>query len=502
MKHLQLFETYNSNKELDKLASEIIMLIAQETYTLTKRLWDMNEDNPELRGVFYNIIGLDSLKDVNIEEYDEIKGFLNEFGLRIELKRMEKIKNTKGYFRKTSLYTGIISMNYDNALVEIITEHRNNKIDNGKKYDDQDIYFDIYYAFIHTLYHELIHAYDYYRSKGNFDIDKRSLKYYNELDTKNFEPSGDDMDAEVFKKYLKLRHEIDARFAETIKNIYLSVMEFDDSKKDGVSVKMKPFEKVYKEFKSNFPGWKVLTPKMKKRLEQKLGKFYEIESDNISKDNINEMAYTRYEKDDDILPKEILDQLKLKLGFKRFIRIGSGRFGTAFRISNTKVLKITKDLKEYEYAKKIEGQKNVHITDVYKTFHFNYNNEQYVVILKEFCEVDESYFDNIIDSFLEYTGKEMSLSYISSEFLYGDVNKQTLDKFFKRYKDNGGTKTGWMEQWYDMIMELKSKKIYVKDFNGSNVGVKPSTGKLCIIELGLGYWEKIKFQDEDKIDFS
>lgn len=221
---------------------------------------------------------------------------------------------------------------------------------------------------------------------------------------------------------------------------------------------------------------------------------------------LNEMAYTRYEKNDDILPKEILDQLKLKLGFKRFTRIGSGRFGTAFKISNTKVLKITKDLKEYEYAKKIEGQKNVHIADVYKTFHFTNKLEkdynQYVCILKEFCNINEHYFDNIIDSFLEYTGKEMSLSYISSEFLSGDINKQTLDKFFKRYKDNGGTKTGWMEQWYDMLMELKSKKIYVKDFNGSNVGTKSSTGKLCIIELGLGYWEKIKFQDEDKIDIS
>ena len=217
---------------------------------------------------------------------------------------------------------------------------------------------------------------------------------------------------------------------------------------------------------------------------------------------LNEMVYTRYDKEDDVLPKEILDQLKIKLGFKRFTRIGSGKFGTAFKISNTKVLKITKDLKEYEYAKKIEGVKNEHIADVYKTLHFNYNNEQYVVILKEFCKVDESYFDNLIDRFLEYTGNEMSLSYISSEFLYGDINKNGLDSYFKKYKDNGGNNSWLMGEWYNMLMELKSKKIYVKDFNGSNVGIKPSTGKLCIIELGLGYWKKIKFQDEDKIELS
>jgi hypothetical protein len=224
---------------------------------------------------------------------------------------------------------------------------------------------------------------------------------------------------------------------------------------------------------------------------------------------LSEMAYSRYDKNDDILQKDVLDALKIKLGFKRFTRIGSGRFGVAFKISNNKVLKITKDLKEYEYAKIIEGVKNRHIADVYKSFHFKNNNEdeyynKYACILKEFCNVDESYFDNIIDDFLEHTGKEMSLSYVSSEFLSGDIDKMTLDALFERYKNNGGAQIEWMRQWYDMLMELKSKRIYIKDFNGSNVGTKQSTGELCIIELGLGYWDWdiIKFQDSDKIEIN
>ena len=219
------------------------------------------------------------------------------------------------------------------------------------------------------------------------------------------------------------------------------------------------------------------------------------------KNFLNELAYSRYDKDDEILPLEILSNIKNKLGIKRFSRLGSGKYGTAFKISNTKVMKITKDLKEYEYAKKIEGLKNVHIADIYKTYHFKYQNELYAIIIKEFCKVDEDYFDNFIDSFLEYTGNEMSLSYISSEFLYGDVNLKTLDNYFKKYKDNGGTKTGFLDEWYDMLLELKSKKIYIKDFNGSNIGIKPSTNKLCVIELGLGYWDTIKFADEDTIIF-
>ncbi len=221
-------------------------------------------------------------------------------------------------------------------------------------------------------------------------------------------------------------------------------------------------------------------------------------------DFLNEMAYTSYDKNDDVLPKEILDQLKMKLGFKMFKRLGSGRYGTAFKVSPDKVLKITRDLKEYEYAKKIEGLDNEHIANVYKTFYFEYDSSKYAVILKELCKVDEHYFDRIIDSFVEYTGKETSLSYISSEFLFGDITKSQLNNYFKKYKDNGGFASGFADEWFMMLMELKSKNIYIKDFNGANVGMKPNN-KLCVIELGLGeiWWggNKIKFEDDDYLTF-
>lgn len=219
---------------------------------------------------------------------------------------------------------------------------------------------------------------------------------------------------------------------------------------------------------------------------------------------INEMAYTSYDKSDDILPPEILNKIKVKLGFKRFTRIGSGKYGTAFKVSNTKVVKISRDLKEYDYAKDIEGLKNKHIADVYKTYHFKYDTDSYVIVIKEFCNVDEYYFDKVINSFYEYTGKDMSLSYLSSEFLFGDINKQTLNKFFKLYKDNGGLYVDWMEQWYDMLIELRNHGIYVKDFNGSNVGTKLTSNELCIIELGLGGslgGKYGKFQNQDELEY-
>ena len=136
----------------------------------------------------------------------------------------------------------------------------------------------------------------------------------------------------------------------------------------------------------------------------------------------------------------------------------------------------------------------------YKTYHFKYEDESYAIIIKEYCDVNEDYFNRVIDGFLEYTIGDMSLSYISSEFLFGDIKKTILDSYFKRYKNNNGPYTGYMEQWHNMLMELKSKKIYVKDFNGSNVGIKQN-GNLGIIELGLGYVYNIKLDKNDEIKY-
>lgn len=237
--------------------------------------------------------------------------------------------------------------------------------------------------------------------------------------------------------------------------------------------------------------------KMKESIEIDKNPIFTREPYVKSFENWSNESFTKH---DDILPKEILKQIQKKLNFKQFKRLDSGRYGTAFKISSSKVLKITKDLKEYEYAKKIEGLKNTHIADVYKTYHFTYDDTKYAIIIKEFCRMNVDWMDKLIDSFVKYTGDKMSLSYISSEFLSENITKTIFDNYFKTYNKNQGNYNS--DDWYDMIMELKEKKIYVKDFNGSNVGMKLKSNHICIIELGLGYWENIKFNPDDNINLN
>ena len=202
--------------------------------------------------------------------------------------------------------------------------------------------------------------------------------------------------------------------------------------------------------------------------------------------------------DEDKIPADLVNYVKDKLGYKRSKLLGCGRYGCAFKVKGNKVLKITTDLKEYEYAKKIEGLNNKHIADIYDVYHTDYNGEKYAIIIKEYCGVSSEWMDRLIDSFLEYSYGNMSLSFISSEFLSNDVSINKLNDYFKEYKRNEGNYD--LDDWYDMLMELKKHNIYVKDFNGDNIGMKDNINgrnSLCIIELGLGWWDNIRFPKSD-----
>jgi len=203
--------------------------------------------------------------------------------------------------------------------------------------------------------------------------------------------------------------------------------------------------------------------------------------------------------DDNIIPSQLIDVIKdsLKININKLL--GCGKFGCAFKIDNNKVLKISTDLKEYEYAKKLKGIRNKHIADIYDVYYIEYNNEKYVIIIKEYCLLESNNINKKIESFEKYSFGDMTLTYLSSEFLHGDISLHKFKSYFDEYEKNEGTYD--LSEWYYMIMELRKHKIYVKDLDENNIGYKVYNGKksLCIIDLGLGYWNNINFKKEDEL---
>ncbi len=202
------------------------------------------------------------------------------------------------------------------------------------------------------------------------------------------------------------------------------------------------------------------------------------------------------------IPVEVLEKIKEKFGFDKFKQIGVGLFGTAFKINNNMVAKVTSDLDEYTYAKKIVGRQNKHIADIYGVYHFEYNNRRYAVIIKEYCKMDKADVNDLIDKFDISTNNKVSLSYLSSEYIAGQIPKDEFNKYIDSYIKSGLGRESLIRDWAEMVAEIKSYRIYVKDFNAGNIGFKKS-GNLCMIELGLGgNRSSIKMDKEDKLIFA
>lgn len=210
-----------------------------------------------------------------------------------------------------------------------------------------------------------------------------------------------------------------------------------------------------------------------------------------------ENYYTAFDEEDDVLPKEVLNKIKEKMGFTTFKRLGSGGYGTAFKVGANLVLKITRDISEYRYAKKISGKMLKHVANVFGVFHFKYDYEDYALITKELCKTDANYYDNKLEKFFLNTGKEYSISWMCYKFLENEITKKDLDNYFKKYY-SVVEKDWFSEQLYDMIMELKKHKIIIKDLNGANLGLNKN-GDLCLIEIGF-YYSKTTLNKKDKYE--
>jgi hypothetical protein len=94
---------------------------------------------------------------------------------------------------------------------------------------------------------------------------------------------------EFAKKYLNLQQEIWARFSETMNRVRFSEADFAKTAdgKDYFKSTMKPFDRVYKEFKYSFNGFHVLSKNAKNRLVRKLSQFWHIEEEKVKEANKN-----------------------------------------------------------------------------------------------------------------------------------------------------------------------------------------------------------------------
>ena len=269
-----LDEDYATHNELKTLTDEVFMQICERLAEVAfyKKTSNVFEDMIKIHYVFRKVK----------KEYTNLRDFINNFELEVVITGAGK---AHGLFKPTSVESGTIGINFErnvdrteemlNQIViprveEPITEELVTEMTRA-------LYFAIYDKDIaSTLLHELQHAYDAWRSKNKFVNNTKMGKF------RNKQTSNDSDEDDKYNSYLKLQHEVNARFSQALEAITLYDYNFGkDPTKAFNKRTMRPFDTVLNDFKQSFNGWNVMSPSVQKRLVNRISKMYHEASDKI-----------------------------------------------------------------------------------------------------------------------------------------------------------------------------------------------------------------------------
>jgi hypothetical protein len=291
LKYMKLYESYNSQKDLESLVDTIFEFMSEDLYTKHKNKY---------YAVQVPSIQLDT---INTRHYPTLIPFMESYGKLIVM--IANDSDIDGYNFENSL--GVyycIENEIDNSEIDryIFIKENNHTIEYVNEYllrkkPKDEILALIKYSLTNiyskTLLHELQHAFDDFRSDGKaFNIRKDSkedrirLEYLNNKDGNELKEEERVFIGKKYLEYSNSKHEVDARFTSTVYNTNFYIWDFDKSIKEEKDVlSMVDFKEAYRSFKSNITNYRHLSEEEKKRLGQKFGKFYELEKDFIKMKN-------------------------------------------------------------------------------------------------------------------------------------------------------------------------------------------------------------------------
>jgi predicted nucleic acid-binding Zn-ribbon protein len=326
MAHIALFETYQSQKDLESLAKSILEFMAERSLEALTHRWQKIKTIASIK-----------LANFNPTAFGVLADFINDFK-NVEFHYVDKQEmahhcnpNAKACYLSVSSKgvnsQRLVLLEEDDYLLSRINSYVELwDYENTQQVVDQMVYSMSTKTMTHLI-HELQHAYDDWRSGGKYvrvtgDYEANSQKYdelsnklnkvtdseYNQLRDaiakKHGKPTPDTDKVERLKdeeaaflarhhtQYLRQAHEVDARFTQTIHSTDFYEYDLDatlDQNKD--VYRMKPYKEVLAQFKRKFHGYSLMTPKTQKRLLHHFGKFYLLETEFVEEMNRKSKTY-------------------------------------------------------------------------------------------------------------------------------------------------------------------------------------------------------------------
>jgi hypothetical protein len=280
-----LKENFEVINEISMLTTDVLKAaIRNFVYTAIKQKSSLN--------VFNSIFSIfDKIK----QRHKKIENFLNEFNLTIKFTR--KLEDgVIGKFKTFSEDEGLlilklspqeISASIERHVLSRLSEPINEQVIEQMV---NQIYKDVITDVSHdTVAHELQHAYDSWKSGGMYVRGKLGNQY-----RAKYPDEKAPMTDRQYYDYLRLPYEINARFTEVVKRLKI-INRLSDGSFDMVN-----FDRVKSDFENLYPGFKVIQPKMAKRLIKRLYNYYIGVKEKLLKKGIDKLQQKSI-KESDIL---------------------------------------------------------------------------------------------------------------------------------------------------------------------------------------------------------
>lgn len=282
-----LEEDYNSIKEIKELANDVLVYLAKINldsflrqvnsnsyidYLMPVRLLEVYQENPKKFSTLSDFL-------INTKIYVKVSRTVRDSGVLGHYTHIKEPEYDKEKYREIVLFPGT---DFYNRLTSDYSKE--------KAHDYRDAYFTMWYAFHSTLEHEIQHAYDDYRSNSKLFQARKSQEYVKKHTMANGRSAvyaNPELNKRKHQEYLKLQHEIWARFTQAVNETRFTKGDFATSP-DGIQYfhyTMKPLAEVVKDFTIHFDGWRIMPDSVKKKLAARVSAYWHKEMENLDAKN-------------------------------------------------------------------------------------------------------------------------------------------------------------------------------------------------------------------------
>lgn len=264
---VELFEGRQDAFEIKALGEAILKKYYTENQDNLRKLYDdlLKDRTREVKSVLgYLAIGFKQLFTLyefnDSPEFSEIKDFIRNSRIVVQLKYNEQFSANVGGFYNPMLKRVVCNINPLFIILHNYVRNPQTPIENINYEGFMKLYYYGINNFIITnLWHELQHANDDFKSRGNYNRTVQS-KEYNKIRTSGAYDI-DGLTKEIYDLYLSIPHEYWARLTQ-----FVNAHVYPNPNVE--------FRRIYNYFRNSFKGYETLNEKDKRKLSKALYGYY------------------------------------------------------------------------------------------------------------------------------------------------------------------------------------------------------------------------------------